>query len=228
MPDDVKRMLTEFADQAVGELPPADVDADVTRGRRALYRLRYRRRGAAVLGVVAAATLVVAIGNPLRWWGGEAGVATAPSSGSPSVSIRPPATTLTSTPRIEASTYALPAPVALVANRQAWPVVDCRLTPAGWRTQPADGAVLLAPAYLATVRKTDLLVMRSSVEPDKLNAVKAVQGSGRVVHLGRAVSGERVGQVKLGERWMVVTLPVAESGWTDATLLRLISSCALR
>lgn len=221
MDDDVKRMLTEFADRAVGELPPADVDADVARGRRALFRLRYRRRGAAVLGVVAAATLAVAIGNPLRWWDREP-----PTAGAPPTASTPAGPA--SGPEVTPTTYSLPAPVALVANRQAWPVVSCQLAPAGWRAQSADGAVVLAPAHLATARKSDLLVMRSSEQPDRLTAIKAVPGSGRVVHLGQAVSGERVGQVKLGERWMVVALPAVEYGWTDATLLRLISSCSLR
>ena len=54
-----EELLTEFADQAVGELPPADVDADVARGRRALFRLRARRRGTGVLCIAAVSTAVL-------------------------------------------------------------------------------------------------------------------------------------------------------------------------
>ncbi|MDX6281119.1 MAG: hypothetical protein QOH03_2190, partial [Kribbellaceae bacterium] len=67
--DDVKKLLAGFADHAVDGLPAADVDADVARGRRALRRIRARRRVTGVLCIAAATTAVLAIGNQVKWWG---------------------------------------------------------------------------------------------------------------------------------------------------------------
>ena len=230
--DEVNRLLEQFADHvddmvAVTGAPPVDVDADVARGRRALRRVRARRRTVGVLCVAAATALVVAIGNPARWWAeGDAGVATDHST---------PAVTPTRSPSATArpSLFSVSAPpVTLVSNSRAWPGLDCRLVPAGWRQQSARaGYVVLAPPVPTGppgAVPSGTLVVRTAADADPINGAQAFRTAGRIVHLGRYAGGERAGQVQVGDRWLIVRLPLDEAGWTDSTLQRMIGSCTIR
>ena len=64
--DEVKKLLEGFADQAAEGLPPADIDEDVARGRRALRRIKRRRRVTGVLCVAAVSAAVLAVGNQVN------------------------------------------------------------------------------------------------------------------------------------------------------------------
>lgn len=222
--DEVKRLLEQFADKAVLNAPPVDVDADVARGRRALRRIRARRRTAGVLCAAATIALIVAAGNPARWFaGGDPGVAT--DEPTPAATLPPTAATSGGPSLYMASAP----PVVLVANHRAWPgLVQCKLVPAGWRQASArSGAVELAPPGLAAADASAKLVLRTAIEADRIDGVEAFRTGGRVVHLGRYPDGARAGQVKVSERWLIVRLPIGEPGWTDTTLHRLIESCTI-
>jgi hypothetical protein len=237
--DEVKRLLEEFADRAVAEVPPVDVEADVLRGRRALRLIKTRRRVTGVLCVAAVSTVVLAAGNQLQWWGaGDAGVATGPAVGRATPeSSHSEAPTRTPTPAAE--TRAQPERtqsafaahnVELVANRHSWSGVSCSLVPLGWtlQTPAATGQVVLTPA---TTRSSsgpeNKLVLQAGPEAQKLLAVRVIQAGGQVFHVGKVADGREVGQVQLGGRWLVVRLPAGDQGWTDGVLQRFMASCSL-
>jgi hypothetical protein len=227
--DEVKKLLTEFADRAVDGLPPADVDADVARGRRVLFRIRARRRVTGVLCIAAATTAVVAIGNQVDWWGGGATeVATGAADGD---AARVPATP---TPAVSPSqsdgtmSVFAGAAIALVPNKEPWSTIACTLAPQGWTPEKpvaADRAVLTPPS-VRTSDDTAKLVLRSVTAAQSLQSVRAVQAAGKVFHLGTA-AGREVGQVKLGSRWLVVQLPVQHQDWTDDIVRRFMGSCSV-
>jgi hypothetical protein len=216
--DQVKKLLTEFADRAVDGVPPADVDADVARGRRALLRIRARRRVAGVLCIAAAATAVLAIGNHSDWWEGETEVATRPGDVTPAVSPSKSEETM--------SVFAGPAAIELVPNKQRWSMVGCTLAPRGWTPeQPAaaDRVVLTPPS--ARTSDEDKLVLRSAPAAQQLPSVRVIQTGGKVFQIGTA-GGRELGQVQLGDRWLVVQLPVQHPDWTDDLLQRFMGSCS--
>jgi hypothetical protein len=224
--DEVKKLLTQFADQAVDGLPPADVDADVARGRRALFRIRARRRTTGVLCIAAVTTAVFGFGNQLKWWGGpdkEVATGGAPAE-APSTSTPTPAT-----PRSEEtiSTFA-GAALELVPNTKPWSTVACTLVPRGWTPQTpiATDRVVLTPPSVRASDEQAKLVLRSATDAQSLSSVRVTQAGGKVFHIGTA-AGREVGQVKLGERWLVVQLPTEHAGWDDVSLQRFMASCSL-
>ena len=104
--DEVKKLLEGFADRAAEGLPDADIDADVSRGRLALRRIKRRRRVTGVLCVAAASALVLAIGNQVKWWGngsevagGTAGTAGTAGTVEPETSAASPSTAPPVTPQ---------------------------------------------------------------------------------------------------------------------------------
>jgi hypothetical protein len=221
--DEVKKLLTQFADQAVDGLPPADVDADVARGRRALFRIRARRRTTGVLCIAAVTTAVFGFGNQLKWWGG----------GDKEV---PAASDAASTP-----TSAVPSPQAdqtmsmfagaaleLVANTKPWSTVACTLVPQGWTPEApvATDRVVLTPPSVRTSDEQAKLVLRTATDAQSLMSVRVTQAGGKTFHIGTA-AGREVGQVNLGERWLVVQLPTQHPDWDDALLQRFMASCTL-
>jgi len=221
--DEVKKLLTQFADQAVDGLPPADVDAAVARGRRALFRIRARRRTTGVLCIAAVTTAVFGFGNQLKWWGGsDKEVA---SSGDTAVTPTP-ASSPTSDETI--STFAGAAALELVANTKPWSTVACTLVPQGWTPQTPIAAdrVVLTPPSVRTSDEQAKLVLRSAADAQNLLSVRVTQADGKTFHIGTA-AGREVGQVKLGERWLVVQLPAQHPEWNDALLQRFMASCTL-
>src|SRR4051812_37044688 len=132
--DDVKRLLEGFADRAAEALPDADIEADVTRGRRALRRVKRRPRVTGVLCVAAVSALALAIGNQVKWWGNSTEVAggsgktekTAAASATPATPATAPAAKPSSGETMSMFGASV---VELVANNQPWKTIDCTLAP---------------------------------------------------------------------------------------------------
>ncbi|GAA1562555.1 hypothetical protein [Kribbella lupini] len=229
--DDVKRLLEQFADRAVDGLPPADVDADVTRGRRALRRIKARRRVTGVLCVAAATTAVLVVGDQGEWWsGGEAEVA----SDAPATQPQPQpesATTGSATPsgakEETFSTYTATA-VQLVANPKPWNSIGCTLAPLGWAAAPQGAAqrVVLTPPSARTADTSAQLELFTAPEPQPLSRIRAVESGGKVFHVG-STGGREVGQVRLGDSWLVAKLPIEHQDWNDDLVRRFLGSCTV-
>jgi hypothetical protein len=226
--DDVKRLLTEFADRAVDGIPPADVDADVARGRRALRRIKTRRR-VTVLCIAAVTTAVLAIGNQIKWWGGNG---TEVATGTETAGAQAEAGSSEATPAASPSKseptmsmFAGPA-IQLVTNRQPWNTIGCTLAPQGWtpQTPVTAGRVVLTPPSPRTPDAESKLVLRSSPQAETLQAVRVTESGGKVFHLG-TLAGREAGQVMLGDKWLVVQLPVGDKDWNDDLLRRFLASC---
>jgi hypothetical protein len=225
--DEVKKLLEQFADHTVDGLPPADVDADVVRGRRALRRIGVRRGVAGVLCAAAVTTAVLIVGNQADWWvGGEAEVAT--ESVTPSVPGGSPSPTPAATPAQSGETMSMyDAPmVQLVANKQNWIPISCTLVPQGWTATPGGERVVLTPPTVRTSDPAARLELFAAAEAQRLTGIRATEAGGKVFHLG-SLDGRAVGQVKLGDRWLVARLPVEHQDWTDELVQRFLNSCTL-
>ncbi|MGC4943072.1 hypothetical protein [Kribbella sp. DT2] len=233
--DDVKRLLEQFADRAVDGLPPADVDADVSRGRRALRRIRARRRVTGVLCVAAATTAVLVVGDQGEWWGGgEAEVATdaATTQAQPQTQPQPESATAGSaapsvTKEETFSTYSATV-VQLVTNPKPWNGIGCKLTPLGWTAAPqnADQRVVLTPPSARTADTGSQLELFTAPEPQPLSGIRAVESGGKVFHVG-STGGREIGQVQLGESWLVAKLPIEHKDWNDDLVRRFLDSCTV-
>ncbi|WBQ07739.1 hypothetical protein [Kribbella sp. CA-293567] len=231
--DDVKKLLAEFADRSVDGIPPADVDADVARGRRALRRIRARRRVTGVLCIAAATTAVLALGQ-LKWWGGDQSQVAGGAGEAAPASVTGSATKPVATPSVQDSDgeielYSGPA-VSLVTNREAWNSITCSLTPQGWTPQQPVGTdhVLLAPPTMRTgdLGENDGLELRAEPQALSLTATRVTSAGGKVFHLGQT-GGRETGQVLLGERWLLVQLPAGNLDWNDDLLRRFMASCSV-
>ncbi|MEV8378337.1 hypothetical protein AB0P21_36705 [Kribbella sp. NPDC056861] len=231
--DDLKKLLTDFADQAVDGIPAADVDADVARGRRALRRIKARRRATGVLCIAAATTAVLAVGQ-LKWWGDSQSQVADGGKEPAQASAAGSAATPAAKPSPEfgdgsASLYSGPS-VSLVANKEAWNTISCSLTPQGWTPQQPVGTdhVLLAPPHLraAELGEDNGLEVRAEPQARSLTATRVTEAGGKVFHLG-SIAGRESGQVLLGERWLLVQLPATYAGWGDETLRRFMASCSV-
>jgi hypothetical protein len=236
--DDVKRLLTEFADQAVDGIAPVDVDADVARGRRALRRIKARRRVTGVLCAAAVTTAVLAIGNQVKWWGGsdtevatgtedpgkpaEAGTGGVAADRGDATPAAPPtqgSETL--------STFGSPV-VELVANKQQWSAIGCTLAPLGWTpvTPIATDRVVLTPPSARTSDTDAKLELRSATEALSLQNVRTSEDSGKRFHIG-TIAGRQTTQVSLGDKWLIAQLPVGDKDWNDTLVIRFLASCTV-
>ncbi|MGH3465186.1 MAG: hypothetical protein ACRDP9_27280 [Kribbellaceae bacterium] len=232
--EQVRKLLTDFADRAVSDHPAADVEADVTRGRRALRRLRVRRRTAGVLVCAAAVAAVAATGGPGSWFAGDGPQVASDAPGATQQTQQTKQTQAASARPQPAATRVLEQPlerVVLAKNSARWSGVGCGLAPAGWHAQRSlPQQVVLAPPYSSNSDGRDLngkLVLRSAEVADPFLKPTPHQQPGRLVFLGWYAAGERAAQVKLGEDWLIVRLPRGAAGWNDATLLRLVGSCTV-
>lgn len=236
--DDVKKLLAEFADRAVDGIPPADVDADVARGRRALRRIRARRRVTGVLVIAAVSTAVLAVGNQLKWWGdGQSDVAGGPDetasvagAGKAGATAMPSPSPAPTKSDDTISMFSTATVVSLGANQEAWSNIKCALAPQGWTPQRPVQAdhVLLTPPDLRT---SDLapnggLDLRTAPKATSLQATRVTEADGKVFHLGTA-EGRATGQVLLGQRWLVVQVPAGSADWNDELLRRFMASCTV-
>lgn len=229
--DEVKRLLEQFADQAIADAPAVDVDADVARGRRALRRIKYRRRATGVLCLAAVSATALMVNESVGLWDrGDAGVAAGTRSGqatpgaSSSDAPNPARTSEGKTLTFGA------AAVDLVANKDQWPGLGCELVPAGWSVaQPVmTQQVVLAPGTQRTGYSTgtaDKLVLSVVTKAEPLMGLRVVQADGKTFHLGAYANGRLVGQVQQGDQWVVARAPVGGDGWSDDVLQRLLGSC---
>ncbi|NEA35113.1 hypothetical protein [Streptomyces sp. SID13031] len=234
--DDVKKLLVEFADRAVDGIPAADVDADVARGRRALRRIRARRRVTGVLCIAAVSTAVLAIGHQVKWWGsGQAEVAGGSDEAASAAGIGPDAATPSQSPNpadadSTMSIFGAPAAVSLIANTQAWSNISCTLAPEGWAPRQPVGIdhVLLAPPTMrtATLGPNDGLEVEAVAQARTLDGTRVTESAGKVFHLGSS-DGRETGQLLLGERWLLVQLPAGNKDWNDDLLRRFMASCTV-
>jgi hypothetical protein len=234
--DDVKKLLAQFADQAVDGLPAADVDADVARGRRALRRIRARRRVTGVLCIAAATTAVLAVGNQVKWWGaGQAEVAGGPDEPASAAgaeagsSLATPAEPSPKSAEGTMSMFDAPS-VTLIANQGAWSNISCALAPEGWapRVPVAAGHVQLAPPTMRTadLGEKDGLDLQAIDAARSLQGIRVSEADGKVFHLGTS-DGRETGQVLLGQRWLLVQLPAGNKDWNDDVLRRFMASCTV-
>jgi hypothetical protein len=229
--DEVKRLLEGFADQAADGLPAADIDEDVARGRRALRRIKRRRRVTGVLCVAAVSAAVLAVGDQMKWWnngstevasgeGEKTAAATTAKSAEPTPMIAEGSPTT--------STYAAGMLVELVSNRQPWNTIGCSLTPKGWTAETpiaADRVVLSGP----TVRTADAatkVVLQAAPAAKSLRAVRVTDADGKAFHIG-TLNGRLAGQVKLENEWLLVELPAGTQDWNDGLLQRFMASCTV-
>ncbi len=233
--DDVKKLLAEFADRAVDGLPPADVDADVARGRRALRRIKARRRATGVLCIAAATTAVLAVGSQIKWGDGQSQVAGGPEQTASAGAARQSGATALPSPEPTQSgdtisMYSASAIVSLAANKEAWSNISCALAPQGWTPQRPvkTDHVLLTPPNLRTseLGPNGQLEVWAAPEATSLQATRVTETGGKVFHLG-TTDGRETGQVLLGQRWLVVQLPAGNLEWNDDLLRQFMASCTL-
>jgi hypothetical protein len=228
--DDVKRLLEGFADRAAEALPDADIEADVTRGRRALRRIKRRRRVTGVLCVAAVSALTLAIGNQVKWWGNSTEVAggTGESEKTASASSTP-ATAPAAKPSSGQTMSMFGASVVqLVANKQPWSTIDCTLAPKGWtaETPIAANRVVLSQPTMRTADTAAKVVLQAAPQARSLSAVRVTDGSGKTFHIG-TLDGRPAGQVKLSDQWLLVELPTGTVDWPDDVLRRFMDSCTV-
>jgi hypothetical protein len=210
------------------------VNEDVARGRRALRRIKARRRVTGVLCAAAVTTALLAVGNQVEWWdGGETEVATGGEEASVSA-------TSAGAERFGASSAATPSrsdesmstyssqTIELVTNRQVWSGIGCTLAPLGWTPEPAVTAerVVLTPPSARTSEAAAKLELRAAPQAQTLQAVRVTEDAGRLYHLG-TLAGRQAGQVMHGDKWLMVQLPVGSKVWSDDLLRRFLASCTV-
>ncbi|TDD47967.1 hypothetical protein E1263_33855 [Kribbella antibiotica] len=226
--DEVKKLLEGFADGAATGLPPADIDADVARGRRALRRIKRRRRVTGVLCVAAASAAVLAFGNQVKWWGsGNAPVAGGASE--PSTSVPAPAGSTDPSAKVADGTMSLySGGVELAANQQSWNTIGCTLAPVGWAPEKpiAASRVVLAQPEMRTAEVATKVVIERRAAALSLDTVRVVTSEGKTFHFG-TLAGRPAGQVKLADQWLVVEAPTGGQAWNDDTLRRFLGSCTI-
>ncbi|MGW7687230.1 hypothetical protein ACWGID_41195 [Kribbella sp. NPDC054772] len=227
--DDVKRLLEGFADRAADGLPDADIDADVTRGQRALRRIKRRRRATGVLCVAAVSALALAVGNQVKWWGNTAEVAGGTAEPRTAAAPATPQAAAPAKPKSSQTMSMFGASVAeLVANKQPWSTIDCGLAPKGWSPESPIAAnhVVLSQPEMRTTDVAAKIVLQAAPQARALSGVHVTQSSGKTFHLG-TLDGRRTGQVKLANQWLLVELPTGTVEWPDDVLRRFLDSCAV-
>ena len=222
--DEVKKLLEGFADQAAEGLPPADIDEDVARGRRALRRIKRRRRVTGVLCVAAVWAAVLAVGNQVKWWNnGSSEVASGEGE-----TTSTGATTATPSPEpaggSETMSLFAGSAVELVANRGSWNTIGCKLAPKGWTPESpiAAGRVVLSNPTDPAAK----IVLESAAEARSLTSVRVTKSAGKTFHIGM-LDKRLAGQVHLTDRWLLIELPAGNQDWNDELLQRFMASCAV-
>lgn len=226
--DEVKRLLEGFADHAAEGLPDADIDADVTRGRLALRRIKRKRRVTGVLCVAAASALVLAIGN-LKWWGNGSEVAGGPPEQETAAASASPAKVPRAAPSSGQTMSMYGASVVeLVANKQAWSTFNCTLAPRGWSPEVPMTAtrVVLSQPEMRTADSAAKVVLQAAPQARSLTQVRVTDASGKTFHIG-TLEGRLTGQVKLSDQWLLVELPTGTAEWPDDVLRRFLDSCTV-
>ncbi|MFF0341972.1 hypothetical protein [Kribbella sp. NPDC004875] len=227
--DDVKRLLEGFADRAADGLPDVDIEADVTRGRRALRRIKRRRRATGVLCVAAVSALTLAVGNQVKWWGNTAEVAGGASEPKTAAAPATPSTASPAKPKGSETMSMFGASVAeLVANKQPWNTIDCGLAPKGWSPESPIAAdrVVLSQPQMRTADTAAKIVLQSAPQARALSGVHVTASSGKTFHVG-TLDGRLTGQVQLANQWLLVEFPTGTVEWPDDVLRRFLDSCSV-
>lgn len=227
--DEVKKLLEGFADRAAVGLPAVDIDADVSRGRLALRRIKRRRRVTGVLCAAAASALVLAIGNQMKWWGSGGEVARGPVQQRTAASAARPSTPPPATPKSNQTMSVFGASVVeLVANRQAWSTIACSLAPKGWspETPIVANRVVLSQPEMRTADTAAKVVLQASDKARGLSQVRVIDANGKTFHIG-TLDGRLTGQVKLTNRWLLLELPTGTVEWPDDEVRRFLDSCTV-
>ncbi|MFK4089256.1 hypothetical protein ACI2LF_34405 [Kribbella sp. NPDC020789] len=225
--DEVKKLLEGFAEEAAVGLPPADIDADVARGQRALRRIKRRRRVTGVLCVAAASAAVFAFGNQVKWWG-SAGSPPVAAGGEHEAPVTAAGSTAPSAKSSEGEVSLFSAGVELVANKQSWNRIGCTLTPSGWAPEKPIAAdrVVLAQPQMRTAEVAAKVVLERRETALTLDAVRVSDADGKTFHIGTQ-AGRLTGQVKLADQWLLIEAPAGDPAWNDDTLRRFLESCAI-
>lgn len=224
--DEVKKLLEGFAEEAAEGLPPADIDADVARGRRALRRVKRRRRVTGVLCVAAASAAVFAVGNQVKWWGAADNPPVA--GGAETKPTIEAGSTAPSATAGEGTMSLYSAGVELAANKQTWNTIGCTLAPVGWAPEKpiATNRVVLAQPEMRTAEVATKVVIERRESALTLDGVRVSDSAGKTFHIG-TYSGRLTGQVKLADQWLLVEAPAGNQDWTDETLRRFLGSCTI-
>ncbi|MGZ0152665.1 hypothetical protein ACXJJ3_36800 [Kribbella sp. WER1] len=228
--DEVKKLLEGFADRAADGLPDADIDADVTRGRRALRRIKRRRRATGVLCVAAASALVLAIGNQVKWWGNGSEVADGPAPRETAAAAPGPSTLPPATPDSQHTISAFGVPVVqLVENKQAWSTIHCGLAPEGWSAESPIKAnhVVLSQPEMRTADTAAKVVLQAAPQARSLVRPRVSDASGKTFQIG-TLGGRLAAQVKVSQQWLLVSFPSGTAEWPDDAVKRFLDSCAVR
>jgi hypothetical protein len=190
-----------------------------------------------VLCAAAVTTAVLAIGNQVKWWGGnETEVATGTEdpgtpaqAGTASVEAGRSEPTPAATAQTDEgmSTFASPA-IELVSNQKAWSRFDCSLAPLGWtpETHLATDRVVLTPPSARTSDAEAKLELRAAPDALTLQNVRTSEDSGKRFHVG-TLAGRQTTQVSLGDKWLIAQLPVGDKEWNDTLVIRFLASCAV-
>ncbi|MEU8224964.1 hypothetical protein [Kribbella sp. NPDC048915] len=226
--DEVKKLLEGFADRAAAALPEPDIDADITRGRLALRRIKRRRRVTGVLCVAAASALVLAIGNQVKGPGTGDEVAGGTVESEQSAATSAPARSATPQKQETLSMYGATV-VELVANKQPWDGIACTLAPKGFsaETPGADGRVVLSKPEMRTADSAAKVVLHPAPQARTLSQVRVAEASGRTFQIGTA-NGRLTGQVELDGRWLLLELPTGTEEWPDDVVRRFLASCTVK
>ncbi|GAA1695618.1 hypothetical protein GCM10009745_46800 [Kribbella yunnanensis] len=226
--DEVKKLLEGFAEEAADGLPPADIDADIARGRRALRRIKRRRRVTGVLCVAAVSAAVLAFGQ-LKWWGG-AGDAPIAAGGENESSVAGSAagSTEPSAKASEGPMSLFSSGVELAANQQAWNTIGCTLAPVGWVAEKPIAAdrVVLAQPEMRTAEVAAKVVLERRESALTLDGVRVTDAAGKRYHIG-TLAGRLTGQVQVSGQWLLVEAPAGDQAWTDETVRQFLGSCTI-
>jgi hypothetical protein len=90
----------------------------------------------------------------------------------------------------------------------------------------ANRVVLTPPLVRTSTDAGSKLVLQAATEARSLQAVRVTEADGKVFHVGTD-AGRAAGQVKLGEHWLLVQLPMGDKDWNDETLRRFMGSCSV-
>ncbi|GAA3151591.1 hypothetical protein JOF29_002417 [Kribbella aluminosa] len=228
--DEVKKLLEGFADRAADGLPDADIDADVSRGRLALRRIKRRRRVTGVLCIAAASALVLAIGNQVKWWGSGSEVAGGTVQPETVASAANPSSAPPARPSSNRTISEFGAPVVeLVANQQPWSTIDCSLAPKGWTAESPIAAshVVLSQPEMRTADTAAKVILQAAPQARALSHPRVTDAGGKTFHIG-TLDGRLTAQVKLPSQWLLVSFPSGTVEWPDDAVQRFLDSCTVR
>ena len=118
--------------------------------------------------------------------------------------------------------------VELVANKQPWSTIDCRLAPKGWTPEAPIAAdrVVLSQPQTRTAGTAAKVVLQAAPRARSLSHVRVTDAGGKTFNIG-TLDGRLTGQVKVANQWLLVELPAGTVEWPDDVLRRFLDSCSI-